>query len=126
MITALCRSDPTSRLIDQMLLGVTLITQITQSQPRLWNGGEDDKKAERMIAGQTDRGDTSQATYGWGEIMQEFQQPALLMTEVVAVMSMTMTALWSKFTDAVSQCCQLRCRVDIMQEFHIEQNSSLS
>jgi len=39
-----------------MLLGVTLITQITQSQPRLWNGGEDDKKAERMIAGNLDRG----------------------------------------------------------------------
>ena len=58
MITALCRSDPTSRLIDQMLLGVTLITQITQSQPRLWNGGEDDKKAERMIAGNLDRGGT--------------------------------------------------------------------
>ena len=79
-----------------------------------------------MMAQQTDRGGHLSGNLWMGEIMQEFQQPALLMTEVVAVMSMTMTALWSKFTDAVSQCCQLRCRVDIMQEFHIEQNSSLS
>ena len=71
-------------------------------------------------------GDTSQATYGWGEIMQEFQQPALLMTEVVVVMSMMMTALWSKFTDGASKCCELKCRVGIMQEFHIGQNSSFS
>ena len=43
--------------------------------------------------------------------MQEFQQPAFLMTEVVAVMSMMVRALWSKFTDLASECCELICRV---------------
>ena len=91
MITALFRSDPTSRLIDQMLLRVTLITQITHI-----SGKTMEERMTQKIVGQTNRGgrgggDTSEATYGWGEIMQEFQQPALLMTEVVAAMSVMMT-----------------------------------
>ena len=55
-----------------MLLGVTLIVLITH-------------KVTSVLT----QGDTSEAVYGWGKIIQEFEHSALLMTEMAMTMMMT-------------------------------------
>ena len=74
-----------------MLLGVTLIVLITHIPAKTMESMTKRPKKEnnRKVTSVLTQGDSSEAVYGWGKIMQEFEQSALLMTEMVMTM-MTM------------------------------------